>query len=278
MTSYSSRVAYMIGRKDELGFTLLGGNSHAKVAFQKVPGKRRFASLLLTVLGLSNGKGGFPSRTIYGQIGTLGNPVRLIACISLAYAGYPSIMRTLGTVAALGSSVARRVISNTLCRSRMSTLGVRKIPSIFTSNGLLRMNHNRFNRLLTGLRRRCKVSRAGTITRIGRCSIVITNKNPTKISTTVCSTHGKLHMTVMTRHINKRIGRAINVRGLVSIPRAANDRLTSGLGARLLHCPISLLRRHGVRGIRVLKGRGLIAASINRGFLTPTLVVTANTD
>lgn len=278
ITSYSRGLSYQVGRNGKLRFALLGKRREANVAFQTIPGKRRFDSLLLTVLGASKGKGGFPSRNVYGQMGSLGKPIHLAACISLAYAGYPSIIRTLGTVAALGKRVRRRAISKTVGRTRMRTLGVRKIPSIFTSNGLVRIKHNSFNRLLTGLRRRCKARAGDTRASVGGCSIVMTNKNPTNSTTTVCSTHGNLGMTIVTRQVNKRMGRAMNVRGLVSMPSAAKDRLTSGLGARVSRCPVSLLRRHRVRGVRLSKGSGILATGKKRHFSTPTMVITANTD
>lgn len=282
ITSYSSRLSYDITSNRKLRFAVMGSNVPANVQFHTMPGKRRFASLLLTILGYSKGNGGVPSRDVYTHIETLGNPVGLAACISLAYAGYPSMIRTLGIVTALGDQVARRAISNTVGRGRIRTVGMRKIPSIFTSNGLVGIKHDSLKRLLSGLRTRCKVGRkniSGSIRGpIGGCSILVIKNKPTNTTSTVCSTHGNLGITIVTRHVKKRIGRAINVRGLVSIPRAAKRRLTGSLLARVGSCPISVLRRHHISGIRLSKSTGLLAASANRHFSTPTLVITANTD
>lgn len=281
ITDYSSGLSYQVDRARGpiLRFALLGSSIRANVGFHNVPNKRRFASLLLTILGTSKGKGGLPSRTVHHHVQTLRNGVDLRACMSLAYAGYPSIIRTLGVVTLLGPRIARRVISKTLGRRRISTLGVRTIPSICTGNGLLRMNHNSLKRLLRGLRRTFNdTPRRSRIPVRESFSILMLNNKPTKTSTTVCSMHGKLQITVITRHVNKRIGRAMNVRGLVSIPRAAKARLTGTLHARVRRCPVRVFRRQGVRGMRLRKARGDISAMNNRMFRTPTMVVTAKTD
>lgn len=276
ITSYSSGLSYQLRSDRKLGFVLLGRKGSAKVAFHTMPDNRRFASLLVTILGTSNGKGGFPSRFVAEHVGTLRKPVDLAACLSLAYAGYPSIIRTLGVVMLLGNRVHRRTMSKSVGRRRMRQVGMRTIPAMFTSNRRVRIKHDDVKSLLRGLRTHCNSIRLRTI-RAGRCSMLMTNTNPTNTATTVCSTHGKLGMTVVTRHVNKRIGRAVKVRGLVSIPRAANGRLTRSLGGRLTRCRVSVLRGHQVRGIRITRNVGILSIGNKRACGTPMLVVTAKT-
>lgn len=276
-TSYSSHLSYHMERNDKLRFHLLGGNTSANVYFQTIPGKRRFDSLLLTILGTSKGKGGLPSTTVTHHVRTLRKPLRVAACVSLAYAGYPSIIRTLGIVTLFGPRVARITMSKTLFRRRARHLGVRTIPTIFINKRLLRIKHDALKRLLSGLRTGTKVHPRRMAPDRRRFSVLITKNKPTKATTTICSTHGKLGITVITKEVNKRIGRAINVRGLVSIPCAAKRTLTNSLEGRLSTCRVTIFSGQRVRSFVLRNRRGILQIGKNRVFHTPTLVITANT-
>lgn len=140
-------------RRVPLIHILHSSNDSSNLTFRKMPNKRRFASFVVKLCGITKPKRTLSKRAV-NQVGTLSTPASVRVFISLSYAVYPRLIVRTRRVTTLGPGIETRTCSLGRFPTLGRACGIVDMPYLILGNRGVLFKGGDVDRLLSALRRR----------------------------------------------------------------------------------------------------------------------------